>query len=137
MVIDSSALIAILSAEPDAELFSKAVAVDSVRLLSVASMLETAIVIESRYGDSGGEKLDLLLKAAEIRIESVTLEQIDVARLAYQTYGKGKHKAGLNFGDCFTYALAKVCGEPLLCKGDDFSQTDLLLVDPSGGTYPV
>jgi ribonuclease VapC len=129
MVIDSSALIAILSAESEAESFTEAIALDSVRLLSAASLLETAIVIESRYGSVGGQKLDLLLEKAQIRVESVTVEQISVARFAYQSYGKGKHKAGLNFGDCFAYALAKVTGENLLCKGDDFSQTDLQLVE--------
>lgn len=129
MVIDSSALIAILSAESETESFTEAIALDSVRLLSAASLLETAIVIESRYGTAGGQKLDLLLEKAQIRVESVTVEQISVARFAYQSYGKGKHKASLNFGDCFAYALAKVTGENLLCKGDDFSQTDLQLVE--------
>jgi ribonuclease VapC len=129
MVIDSSALIAILSAEPEAESFAEAIALDSARLLSAASLLETAIVIENRYGIEGGQKLDLLLEKAEIRVESVAVEQVSVARLAYQSYGKGKHKAGLNFGDCFAYALAKVTGEPLLCKGNDFNQTDLQLVE--------
>ncbi|MBX2999077.1 MAG: type II toxin-antitoxin system VapC family toxin [Caldilineaceae bacterium] len=129
MVIDSSAFIAILSAEPEAESFTGDIALDSTRLLSAASLLETAIVIENRYGTAGGQKLDLLVETAQIRIESVTVEQVSVARLAYQSYGKGKHKASLNFGDCFAYALAKVTREQLLCKGEDFSHTDLQLAE--------
>ncbi|MEZ4831728.1 MAG: type II toxin-antitoxin system VapC family toxin [Caldilineaceae bacterium] len=89
---------------------------------------ETAIVIESRFGMPGGEKLDLLLASAKIQIQSVTHEQVAVARLAYRTYGKGRHPAGLNYGDCFSYALAKVEDEPLLFKGNDFNQTDLMTV---------
>ncbi len=126
MVIDSSVLIAILSNEQDAARFAQAIADASVRLMSAASWLETAIVIEARYGLPGGEKLDQLLQAAQIHLEPVTVEQASVARTAYRQYGKGRgHPAGLNFGDCFAYALAKVTGEPLLFKGHDFSHTDI------------
>jgi ribonuclease VapC len=128
MVLDSSALIAILSFEPEATLFAEAIEADTTRLLSAASLLETAIVIETRYGEAGGSKLDELITAAQIQIEPVTYEQATVARLAYCTYGKGRHPAGLNFGDCFSYALAKTSAEPLLFKGDDFNQTDLQLL---------
>lgn len=128
MVIDSSVLIAILSAEVEAEQFAESIADDSVRLLSAASLLETSIVIETRYGKNGSTKLDELIHTGNIQVESVTAAQVAVARLAYRTYGKGQHSAGLNFGDCFTYALAKVTGEPLLFKGNDFSQTDLSCV---------
>jgi ribonuclease VapC len=128
MVLDSSALIAILSFEPEATFFAKAIEADTTRLLSAASLLETAIVIETRYGEAGGRKLDELIRAAQIQIEPVTYEQATVARLAYRTYGKGRHPAGLNFGDCFSYALAKTSAGPLLFKGDDFSQTDLQLI---------
>ncbi|MBI1293902.1 PIN domain-containing protein [bacterium] len=128
MVIDSSALIAILSNEEDAAFFAESIAVDTTRLVSAASLLETAIVIETRYGLPGGEKLDLLLECAQIRVESVTAEQAFTARLAYRMYGRGRHPAGLNYGDCFAYALAKVMSEPLLCKGDDFVKTDTVLV---------
>jgi len=128
MVIDSSALIAILSNEEDAAFFAESIAADTTRLITAASLLETAIVIETRYGLPGGEKLDLLLERAQIRVESVTSEQASTARLAYRIYGKGRHPAGLNYGDCFAYALAKVMSEPLLCKGDDFVKTDIVLV---------
>jgi ribonuclease VapC len=128
MVIDSSAIIAILGYESEAEQLATAIQDDPIRLMSAASFLESAIVIEARYGQAGGNKLDQLVSIAQIKIEPVTVEQVTVARLAFRTYGKGRHPAALNFGDCFAYALAKVLGEPLLCKGDDFSQTDIKLV---------
>ena len=125
MVIDTSALIAILSAEPEAETFATAIATANIRLLSAASFLETAVVIESRHGSAGGDKLDELIQAAHIQIEPVTAEQAAAGRLAYRSYSKGRHPAGLNFGDCFAYALAKTTGKPLLFKGNDFNQTDI------------
>lgn len=125
MVIDTSALIAILNYEPEAAQFATAIQDTSIRLISAAALLECAIVIETRYGEAGGRKLDELLSKAQIKIEPVTPKQVTAARLAYRTYGKGRHPAALNFGDCFSYALAKVTGEPILFKGDDFSQTDL------------
>ncbi len=125
MVIDTSALIAILSAEPEAETFATAIATATIRLLSAASFLETAVVVESRYGSAGGEKLDELIQAAHIQIEPVTAEQVAAARLAYRSFGKGRHPAALNFGDCFAYALAKTTDKPLLFKGTDFNQTDI------------
>ena len=128
MVLDSSAIIAILSLEPEAQSLANAIEADSVRLISAANLLETAIVIETRYGSTGGQKLDEFLQLAEVKIEAVTAAQTAVARIAYRTYGKGRHPASLNFGDCFSYALSQVSGEPLLCKGDDFRQTDLELV---------
>lgn len=128
MVVDSSALLTILFAEPDAARYASAIESDTIRLLSAASLLETAIVIESRYGPLGSRKLDELITAAQIEIEPVTTEQVALARVAYRTYGKGQHPASLNFGDCFPYALAKFTGEALLYKGNDFSQTDILSV---------
>lgn len=128
MVLDTSALIAILSAESEATALAAAMAAADVRRLSAASLLETAIVIEARHGAAGGQKLDELIQAALIQIEPVTTEQVTAARLAYRTYGKGRHPAGLNYGDCFAYALAKISGEPLLFKGADFSQTDIEVV---------
>jgi ribonuclease VapC len=125
MVIDTSALIAILEYEPDAAKFAISIQDNSVRLISAASLLECAIVIEARHGEAGGDKLDQLVSLAQIRIEPVTAEQVAAARLAYRSYGKGRHPAGLNFGNCFAYALAKVLGESLLFKGNDFSQTDI------------
>jgi ribonuclease VapC len=124
MVIDSSAIIAILCDEPEAEHFTAAFENDPIRLMSAASLLESSIVIETRYGVEGGRKLELLLSKAQIKIEPVTVEQAETARVAFRTYGKGRHPAALNFGDCFSYALAKVLREPLLFKGNDFSKTD-------------
>lgn len=128
MVIDSSVLFASLSNEVDAPDLIKAMTADSVRLLSVASLLETAIVIESRHGLAGGKKLDEFIRIAQIVVQPVTIEQLSIARAAFRSYGKGRHPAALNFGDCFAYALAKFRSEPLLFKGNDFSQTDVQLV---------
>lgn len=125
MVIATSALVAMLTDEPDAELFEARVADDPVRTMSTASYLETAIVIESRFGESGGRELDLWLHRASVGLVAVSADQAEVARAAYRQYGKGRHRAGLNYGDCFSYALAKVSGQPLLFKGDDFGHTDI------------
>jgi len=125
MVIDSSALIAILLNEADAAHFARAIENAPSRLLSSASLVETSIVIETRKGEAGGRELDLFLYRAGIDIVAVDQEQAEVARIAWRRYGKGRHKAGLNYGDCFAYALAKASGAPLLFKGDDFRQTDL------------
>lgn len=125
MVIDTSAILAILFNEPDAEYFETALVSDPSRLMSAASVLEASIVIESRLGEAGGQEFDQLLQVAQITIVPVTAQQIEVARQAYRTYGKGRHPAGLNYGDCFAYALAKTTNEPLLFKGSDFSQTDI------------
>ena len=128
MVIDSSALIAILLGESEAEVFARAISSDQTRFLSAVSALETAIVIESKKGPSGGMEFDLLLHEAGIEIVGMDLSQVKMARRAYQKYGKGKHSAGLNLGDCCSYALSKANGEPLLFKGDDFSKTDVQAV---------
>ena len=125
MVIDTSAILAILGDEPEAELFADKIASAEMRWVSAATLLETAIVVEARHGAVGGQKLDEMIVAAQILVEPVTVEQVALARLAYRTYGKGRHPAGLNFGDCFSYALAKLRSEPLLFKGEDFTQTDL------------
>jgi len=128
MVIDTSALVAMLNDEPQAERFEAAVEADRTRLMSTASYLESAIVIETRFGEPGGRELDLWLHRAAVDLVAVDADQADVARVAYRTYGKGRHRAGLNYGDCFSYALAKVSNQPLLFKGDDFSQTDICSV---------
>lgn len=125
MVIDTSALVAMLSDEPEADVFEAAVEADGTRLMSTASYLETAIVIEARFGEPGGRELDLWLHRAAVDLVAVDADQADVARVAYRTYGKGRHRAALNYGDCFSYALAKVSNQPLLFKGDDFAQTDI------------
>ncbi len=124
MVIDTSALLAILFDEPEAEYFEGALEVDPTRLMSAASVLETAIVVEARLGDAGGRELDLLLYKAQIKIVAFTPEQLEVARQAFRTYGKGRHPAGLNYGDCFAYALSRTSVEALLFRGNDFTQTD-------------
>jgi ribonuclease VapC len=129
MVIETSALVAMLTDEPEAQRFEAAVAADPVRLMSTASYLEAAIVIEQRFGEPGGRELDLWLHRAGVNLVGVDAEQADVARSAYRRFGKGRDPAGLNYGDCFAYALAKVSGESLLYKGDDFSHTDLSAVD--------
>lgn len=128
MVIDSSALLAVLLDEADAPAIARAIETGSPRLLSAASLLETAIVIESRKGEAGGQELDLLLSRASIEIVTVDPHQIEIARLAWRNFGKGRHPAGLNCGDCFAYALAKSRGLPLLFVGKDFSQTDIVAV---------
>lgn len=128
MVIDTSALVAMLTDEPDAPGLEAAVEADPVRLMSTASFVEAAIVIETRFGESGGRELDLWMHRAGVNLVAVDADQADTARAAYRRFGKGRHRAGLNYGDCFAYALAKTSGEPLLCKGDDFSHTDIGVV---------
>ena len=158
MVVDSSALLAILRKEPEAARFTRAILRDSVRLISAANLLEAGIVIDNQAGPSAGWRLDAFVERARIsaanlleagivadnqtdprtgrqldalvanfrlRIEPVTEEQVRIARQAYVDFGRGNHPAGLNFGDCFAYALAKTTGEPLLSKGNDFARTDV------------
>jgi ribonuclease VapC len=128
MVIDTSALIALLSMEPESARLAGAIESDETRLVSAATVVEAGLVVESRFGADGGRELDLLIAKAAMSIEPVTAQQADVAREAWRRYGNGRHSAGLNFGDCLSYALAKVTGEPLLFKGDDFSHTDISAV---------
>jgi ribonuclease VapC len=125
MVLDTSALLVLLLGEAEAPSFRSLLARDPVRLVSAASLLETAIVIESRLGEPGGRELDLLIHKAGIEIVAVSSDQVEVARDAFRQYGKGRHAAGLNFGDCFAYALSKTSGEPLLFEGEDFSKSDV------------
>lgn len=134
MVIDTSALIAILLGEPDAEAFAVAIADDPKKLISAFSALEVSIVIEAKKGEAGGRELDLLLHRSQIEIVAMDSEQAELARIAWRTFGKGRHPAGLNIGDCCSYALSKSCNEPLLFKGDDFSKTDLKIVKPGINT---
>ena len=128
MVIDTSALIALLGMEPEAPRLAAAIEADSVRLLCSATLVEAGIVIEARYGAEGGRDLDLLVAKASIAIEPLNEAHAEVARATWRRYGRGRHPASLNFGDCFSYALAKVSGEPLLFKGEDFRQTDIAVV---------
>jgi ribonuclease VapC len=129
MVLDTSVLLAILFDEPEAQSFEAALEDEPVLLLSVASYLEAAMVVESRYGPAGGRELDLLIHKAAIEIVSFDKEQAEWSRHGFQRYGKGRHSAGLNYGDCFVYGLAVASGEPLLFKGNDFGETDLELWD--------
>lgn len=128
MVLDTSALMAILGLEPEAERLAVAIEADPIRLVSAATLIEVGVVVEARYGADGGRELDLLVAKAGIHVEALTHEHARVAREAWRRFGKGRHAASLNLGDCFSYALAKVSGEPLLFKGTDFTQTDVLAV---------
>ncbi len=128
MVIDTSALIAILLGEHDSEIFAIAIANDPKRLISAFSVLEVSIVIEAKKGEAGGRELDLLLHRSQVEIVAMDSDQAELARIAWRTFGKGRHQAGLNIGDCCSYALSKSSGEPLLFNGNDFSKTDLEIV---------
>ena len=101
------------------------IADDPSRLMSAATFLEASIVIEARLGDPGGREFDLWLHRAEVEILPADAEQVDMARRAWRRFGRGRHPAGLNYGDCFSYALAVTHDEPLLFKGDDFTKTDV------------
>jgi ribonuclease VapC len=125
MVIDASAIVAIAFNEPEAKSFRERIADDPVRLISAATVLEAATVIETRLGEQGGSELDLWLHKVGVEIVAVEAEHADQARRAWRRFGKGRHAAGLNFGDCFSYALAALTQEPLLFKGEDFSKTDI------------
>ena len=125
MVIDSSALAAILLAEPERRPFIEAIETADARLLSVANWLKISIVIEARHAAEGARDLQRFTESAGIEIVPVDLKQGRLARDAWVRFGKGRHRAGLNYGDCFAYALAKQRGRALLFKGDDFSHTDI------------
>jgi ribonuclease VapC len=126
MIIDTSALIAILRAEPDAAFYAAIIEAATIRRLSAANYVETAAVIDSAGDPVASRRFDELLNAAGVAVVAVTENQARTARQAYRDFGKGSgHRAKLNFGDCFAYALAKETGEPLLFKGDDFGHTDI------------
>jgi ribonuclease VapC len=134
MVIDTSAILAILQGARERRIFLEAIeAADSIRM-SVASFVETSIVIESRYGAEGLRDLDRFISRANIELIPVDAEQGQMARSAFSRYGKGRHRAGLNFGDCFSYAAAVSLGEPLLSKGEDFSHTDVPILEIRTGS---
>lgn len=125
MVIDTSAPVAVLFGQPEAEDFAAAIEQDPVRLISAASVLETSLVIESELGEEGGRERDLLLMKSAVETIPFNAEQLTIAREAFRRYGKGRHPAALNYGDCFGYALSEATGEPLLFNGEDFSRTDV------------
>jgi ribonuclease VapC len=127
MVIDTSALLAIFLAEPERKPFLKLIIEAPSKLISAANVLETGIVLEARRGEAAGREFDLFVVRANLEVVSVDGEQVEVARSAWRKYGKGRHPAALNFGDCFAYALAKSSGEPLLAKGTDFAQTGIVV----------
>ncbi len=125
MVIETSAVIAVLQDEPERRRLNEALDAAETRLMSTASFVECSIILEARHGEAGRDALDLLIAEAGIELVPVDVEQARVARRAFSQFGKGRHPAGLNFGDCFSYALAKTTGRPLLFKGIDFARTDL------------
>jgi ribonuclease VapC len=125
MILDTSALVAVLYREPEAEAFVCLIHEAEVCRISVANHLELVMVVESQLGPEGTRQANAFVRRAGISIEPVTLEHGALARQAFLDFGKGRHKAGLNFGDCFAYALARASGEPLLFKGQDFALTDI------------
>lgn len=126
MIIDTSAILAILQNEAERRRFNEVIEAAATVRMSAATLVETSIVIESRYGAAGLQDLDRFIESAGIDLISVDAKQAQAARTAFSRYGKGRHPAKLNFGDCFSYALSWVLGEPLLFKGEDFSRTDII-----------
>jgi ribonuclease VapC len=131
MVIDTSALVAILQKEPERRAFIEAIEGADTRRMSVATFLEISIVIESRHGVAGLRDLDHFITRAAIELVAVDAEQGRIARSAFSRFGKGRHRAALNYGDCFSYALAMTVGDTLLWKGDDFVHTDVPAAVPA------
>jgi ribonuclease VapC len=125
MVIDTSALLAILQNEPERRIFNEAIEAAETRLLSASSFVESSMIVESRYGADGIRDLDLFIAKAQLELVAVDVEQAHIARQAFREFGKGRHPAGLNFGDCFSYALARSHTESLLYKGADFGRCDI------------
>jgi ribonuclease VapC len=126
IVVDTSALIAIPDREPAAALYAEAIAEADAPLISAATLLELHIVMLNRHGARAAQIVARLIQDVGIQIENFAAQHLELARAAYSRYGKGRNSAGLNYGDCFSYALAKATGLPLLFKGEDFSKTDLL-----------
>jgi ribonuclease VapC len=126
MILDTSALVAILFGEPEADPYTRLIHDADRCLISAGSFLELSIVIERQTGPEVARQCDMFFRRAGIMVEPFTVEQAHIARQAFHDFGKGRHAAGLNFGDCFAYALAKVTGEPLLFKGEDFKKADIV-----------
>jgi len=134
MIIDTSAIVAILRAEPEAREFAEAIERGRNRRVSAVNFVEAAAVIDGSRDPIASRRLDELLREAHINIEPVTETQARLAREAYRDFGKGSgHPASLNLGDCFAYALAKELGEPILFKGNDFTRTDVSVVTTQRG----
>lgn len=134
MVIDTSALLAILQNEPERRSFNLAIEAAERRLMSTAIYVECSMILESRYGAEGVRDLDHFSARAQLTIVPVDAEQARIARDAFRKYGKGRHRAALNFGDCFSYALSRTIDEPLLFKGNDFPHTDIECHSATGST---
>jgi len=132
MVLDTSAVVAVLQNEPERRKFNEAIEASESRSLSTASFVECSMILESRYGTDGVRDLDLFIAKAQVSLVPVDEEQANLARRAFQKFGKGRHPAGLNFGDCFSYALSRALDLPLLFKGNDFNQTDVECHPASG-----
>ncbi|MGE5219244.1 MAG: type II toxin-antitoxin system VapC family toxin [Chloroflexota bacterium] len=131
IVVDASALSAILDKEPDAARYAEAIAEADTPLISAATLLELHIVMLNRHGARAAQIVERLIQDAAFQIENFTAQHVELAREAYARYGKGRNTAGLNYGDCFSYALAKATGLPLLFKGRDVSKTDLAAALPN------
>jgi ribonuclease VapC len=129
MVIDTSAVAAIFFHEAERETFFKAITDAEVRLISAATVVESGIVLERRRGEAIGPEFDLFVIRAKLQVVPLDADLADLARSAWRRFGKGRHRAALNMGDCFTYALCKFSGEPVLAKGTDFSLTDIQVVN--------
>jgi ribonuclease VapC len=125
MIIDTSALVAIFYREPEAAAFVDCIRSADDSRMSVANYVELSMVLDSQLGPSGMRQAEMFIRRAGIAIEPVTIEHGELARQAFLDFGKGRHRASLNFGDCFAYALARAFDQPLLFKGRDFSQTDI------------
>lgn len=128
MTLDTSAVLAILRDEPEQEEFAELIEQDPTRLISTTSVLEATIVLEGHRNLAAGQQLDLFLHRGHVRVVPFDGDQLGIARAAFRKFGKGRHVAGLNFGDCAVYALSQWSGEPLLFKGDDFAATDVARV---------
>jgi ribonuclease VapC len=129
VILDTSAVVAVLRAESDAPKFAQAIESTAIRRVSAVNYVEASIVIDSGRDAVASRRFDDFFRVSRIAIETVTPSQAEIARQAYRDFGKGRHKAGLNFGDCFAYALAKEMDEPLLFKGNDFRHTDIERVE--------
>lgn len=130
MILDTSSLVAIIAEEPDSELYIQAISRAPLCRISAGNFLELSIVIEGQFGSDVLRQCDALFRRVGVVIEPVTVEHVHAARQAFHDFGKGRHPAGLNFGDCFAYALAKATEEPLLFKGGDFRKTDIVSALP-------
>jgi ribonuclease VapC len=128
MVIDTSALVAIFLGETERDAFVEHILHADTKLLSAANALEIGMVLEAKRGEAAGREFDLFVVRAQLEVVPVDSDQVEIARSAWRKYGKGRHAAGLNFGDCFAYALAKSSGQKLLAKGEDFQLTDIELI---------